>query len=160
MLIKKVWAFGCWLLAFQFPNYQAGGPSARAFDFSRDGVEVTQLPDSLDSRFFALNSRPNYFLRRSGIGRMRLDLRRSFAEEDVSLAPTTCSRMKLVEPVVVRVPATMAITSPCFTACLDRSSPSARVTMSSASVATSLSTGWTLHIRFRRAHTVGFAARA
>src|SRR5215468_2878571 len=33
----------------RFLNYQTGVPSTRAFDFARDGVEVTQLPDFTSS---------------------------------------------------------------------------------------------------------------
>src|SRR5215471_1612117 len=35
-----------WFIAFQLPDYQPGVPSTRAFDFSRDGVEITHLPNS------------------------------------------------------------------------------------------------------------------
>ncbi|HEY6971093.1 MAG TPA: hypothetical protein VJA94_17920, partial [Candidatus Angelobacter sp.] len=33
----------------QLPNYQAGVPSTRAFDFARDGVEVAQLPNAFQA---------------------------------------------------------------------------------------------------------------
>src|SRR5262245_14605592 len=65
--------------------------------------------------------------------------------------PTTCSLRKLVEPVVVLVPATMAMTSPGLAALLFSKWRSALTTISSELPADFDNTGRTPHSRFKRA---------
>src|SRR6185437_9039679 len=108
-------------------------------------------------------NRGDYLLRLStgDTGFIRGALRRS-SRTCIGCAPvpTTCSRIKFVDPLLLCVPATTAIMSPGCTACCCRRYVSALCTMSSALGVISHDSGDTPHIRLSRAQTVVFAANA
>src|SRR5580698_2244120 len=71
------------------------------------------------------------------------------------LSVTTCSRMKLVDPDAICVPATTLRTSPTAIRPRDRNACSAAASISSPLWTGACASGWTPHSRFMRLHTAG-----
>src|SRR6266481_3457058 len=131
----------------------------------RIGLQTSFCYNLLSFAPFAVNFAPQRPLRSPRFSPdeavlRRTDLRRSSEAGSCSPVPTTCRRRKLVDPLLLRVPATTAITSPGCTACSLSNNRSAFITISSAFLAIWQVKGCTPHIRLSRAHTVGPPANA